>query len=164
MAPKRNVVLPAAPSFASFAEQLRAKTEAAGTTKMSKVVADVKQGCSAAAAKGHSKVDGYIHDFIGDIGEVRVELELLDLRVKELGMINTSLNYEVSWSDERPAKRPRLAGNVQLSCGVCTALGPVQRLHPCGHLLGSCCLSVAVGKKCPFCRDEVSLAQAIFNP
>jgi len=40
-------------------------------------------------------------------------------------------------------------GNVNMKCGVCMSDGLVQRLHPCGYLLGARCLASTVGKKCP---------------
>jgi len=150
---------------ASFADQLRAQTAASGGTKLSKVIEKIKRDCFEASAKGHSKKSYVFLDFVGDLEAVRIELELMGLCVASLEMSGTSLCYEVSWSDERPTKRQRIAtGNVQFDCGVCSTMGPVQRLHPCGHLLGSCCLKVAVGKKCPFCREEVRISQPIFNP
>jgi len=85
------------------------------------------------------------------------------VKVNQLRVILTGyLSYDVSWS--APAKKRRLVtGNVILKCGVCMTDGPVARLHPCGHLLGCCCLEVAVGKKCPFCREETRISQNVFH-
>ena len=172
-APKRvlrrnfsQIIMPISAGSTSFADQLRAKAADVGHTPLQMVIQDIMNMCKGAAALGeHEKSSCYL-SFVGDVELVRIELELLDLQVKRLDKSSSALCWSVSWSpDEVPAKKMKVVtGNVNMKCGVCMTDGLVQRLHPCGHLLGACCLASMVSKKCPFCREEVRISQVVFQP
>jgi hypothetical protein len=151
-----------------FVDELVALVSARKPTNHLELLRKIKEDLLKEAKKGHTHGNIYFPDFIGNVREIRVELELmLGLRVERLGLSSdgTALMGKVTWGAEAPPKRRKvLTGNLILACGVCTSSGPVQRLHPCGHLLGTCCVSEAAGWKCPFCREEVSLAQTVFQP
>ena len=172
-APKRvlrrnlsQIILPISADSTSFADQLRAKAAYVAHTPLQMVMQDIMETCEGAAALGKHEENSCYLSFVGNVELVRIELELLDLQVKKLDKTSSALHWSVSWSpDEVPAKKRRAeTGNVNMKCGVCMTDGLVQRLHPCGHLLGACCLASTVGKKCPFCREEVRISHVVFQP
>ena len=139
---------------------------------MADVIQDVSERCRREAEKGFCNAQIFYSDFVGDdekLSAIHVELDVLGLEVKRIERFRKDLIVEVFWpastQDIRLAtsKRAR-GGNLELTCGVCMQDSVVQRLHPCGHLMGVCCIPQVLGDKCPFCRVKAITTQAIFKP
>jgi len=152
----------------NFAMQLSKKSSAA-IPDMQKYIEEVKDRCQKEAAKGHTDVDCFLQDFIGDPKEVMEELEMMGLKVKQPRFVNKSLMVQVSWPSSGSRQRVfqpsgLTSGNHQIECKVCFERETACRLHPCGHLIGACCGANVIDKKCPFCRTKVRFAHAVFEP
>jgi len=152
----------------SFAEKLHARASSVENTPLKKVVDEIKERCQRESEKGLYSTVSFFFDFVGDTEPVLVALEELHLQVVSLMITSRKhLRWEVSWGT--PNKKPRKeddakAGNLVQECKICGQECNARRLHPCGHLLGVCCLQEVVGKKCPFCREEVIVSQKVFKP
>lgn len=155
----------------NFAEELSRLTQMHGGTKVESVLDYVRLRCKDAAKRGFHHAEVCYLNFSGSVDtiqNVREGLDLLGLIVKEVKIFQTSLFVTVEWArcsdGPRQKKQRQLEGNLELQCNVCMNAAKMKRLHPCGHLLGSCCSSRFVGSNCPFCRLPCTAEQCVFKP
>lgn len=156
----------------TFAEELARLAQAHGGTKVADVIRDVSERCRREAQKGFCSALIFYGDFVGDdekVSAIHAELEILGLEVKRVERFRKDLIVEVVWpasiqDTSLGACRRDRGGNLELQCGVCMQDSVVARLHPCGHLMGVCCISQIVGEKCPFCRVKAVTTQVVYKP
>jgi hypothetical protein len=151
----------------SFAALLRNRT-AGAVADLGKVVERVKRACLEEAGKGHGTAQIYLPDFICCEEELRSELDVLGLEVRGVEVYGKMLMIHVEWPQGRRGQLFQpcglTSGNHGGECKICYQSSTMCRLHPCGHLVGSCCGVAFIEKPCPFCKRRVRLAHALFEP
>eukprot|EP00928_Gymnodinium_smaydae_P085458 TRINITY_DN68938_c0_g1_i1.p1 TRINITY_DN68938_c0_g1~~TRINITY_DN68938_c0_g1_i1.p1 ORF type:complete len:284 (+),score=26.06 TRINITY_DN68938_c0_g1_i1:52-852(+) len=150
---------------AKFASKLTSMSSKVVPT-LEKYIKEVKDTCLEEAKRGYAKASIYLMSWLGDRDALIEELDMLGLKVKNMSSFKTSLSFDVSWpAGAAPCQPDGLsAGNHEGTCKVCLQQETMCRLHPCGHLIGSVCGAGFIKKACPFCRQKVRIAHAVFEP
>ena len=125
--------------------------------------------CMEKARKGCNSSEVWLFDFLCEPELLRTELDMMGLIVHELRLdSDKALNIKITWplSPVGNLFHPSglTSGNFSGECKVCFSSARMCRLHPCGHLIGYCCASRLMNKSCPFCREIVRIAHALFEP
>lgn len=160
-------------SSSSFATQLHDMAAKVPRT-IDAHIKEVKEICIRSAKRGLQSDTLGLINFIGCPNEMRSELEMLGLKVISLDL-NSRLHYlnlELGWGQNGNNNGALLfvphalsSGNHKGACKICFAEeATLCRLHPCGHLIGSCCAAQFVSSRpCPFCRTKVHMAHVIYE-